>query len=118
MNNNPTGKGGWKKGQSGNPKGRAKKGSTHTDQLKALLGMSVDELNKMVRRKGISAAQVSLIGLIKDSIKGGAPSHRIIFEYIDGRPTQRLEHGGVGGGPVEIIFPKEFDEEPSEKESG
>lgn len=50
---NPTGKGGWQKGVSGNPKGRAPKGRALTDMLLAELAHTHDVDGKSVSGKRI-----------------------------------------------------------------
>ena len=70
---NPTGKGGWKKGQSGNPNGRPKKGDTYTDALRSKI-----DADKLAER-------------VNDLIlNGDAATIRWAYDRFDGKPIETV----------------------------
>ena len=64
----------WKKGQSGNYKGRPKKGQTITDLLMAKLDKE-DFTNQIIA--GVKRGEYQFI--------------KMAWEYLDGKPNQKLE---------------------------
>jgi len=98
----------WKKGQSGNPKGRAPSGQTLTDEIRKLLDLQDVEIKqgnlkiKITRKEAI--AQV----IVRKCINGDSSTLKLLYSYIDGVPIQRLEHTGEGGEPIEVVFPQGF----------
>lgn len=87
----------WKKGMSGNPKGRPKKAATLTEILEDL-GKVKDVSNgkgDTIARKEALAAK-----LWQMAIKGDLGAIKYIFDRIDGKPeiTEHIDatvHGGV-----------------------
>ncbi len=68
----------YKKGQSGNPGGRAKKGQTITDLIKQKLdrGKFVDQLLTLAYLGDLNAM-------------------KMVMNYTDGMPVQPLQHSGA-----------------------
>jgi len=69
-------KGSWPKGQSGNPKGRLKKGETLTDNLREHIDK--DEIAQK---------------LIKLMRKGNVAATKYIYDRLDGKPQQTIKVG-------------------------
>lgn len=73
----------WKKGQSGNPKGRPRKGKTMTEELTALLDKTVWPFRKSGRQ--LIALRLFYLGLI-----GDIQAIKYICDRLDGKPAQAL----------------------------
>lgn len=85
----------FKKGRSGNPKGRPKGNVSLVPMLKAKL----EEAPAGQRR---SFAEAFIESTLLDAIKNDGQSRKLVWEYLEGRPTQRLEHSGPDGGAITI----------------
>ena len=81
----------WKKGQSGNPKGRPK-GPSLVDALKKVL----QEMGEEETLKKLARAWVG------QSAKGNAVFFKELIERLDGKVAQKTELSGAEGGPVEV----------------
>lgn len=93
----------FKKGQSGNPKGKKKGTLSITSRIKKELlkkpkGEKENWLSKYL--------QTILDKAIKD--KDG-PMIRAIWNYIDGMPKQSTEIMGRGGEPIQVNITNEID---------
>lgn len=92
---NPTGKGGWVRGQSGNPAGKPK-GAT----LSGILRRTIKRRRADGRRDLDDIAE-TLIEMAKgedlDAIK-------LIFERTEGKVAEQLQHTGPNGGPMELAI--------------
>jgi len=80
----------WKKGQSGNLKGRPLKGYSITEMMKRMLEEK-PELRAAIGDK-----------IAEKALKGDLVAMKLLWNYMDGMPTQGLEHSGKDGGPVEF----------------
>ena len=80
----------WRKGQSGNPKGRPP-GRSLTDRLAAAL--NADD--------GRIAGEI-VEALIRQALKGRRDALRDIFDRIDGKPTARVELSGPDGDAIKV----------------
>lgn len=90
MVTNPTGKGGFKKGQSGNPKGRPKR--EKEVKFLDLLRSEVTEHDwQIIIRTAISFAQ-----------SGDTNARRWLSDYIMGPPVQKQEISGEDGKAIHI----------------
>jgi hypothetical protein len=73
----------FEKGKSGNPGGRPKKTPL------------TDELRKLLREKGSGGkwtnAHLVAWEMIQRATVGDVAAARLIFEYVEGKPTQRVE---------------------------
>jgi len=86
----------FKKGQTGNPKGRPKK----LPNLDVLLANVLGEENK----DGISAAEAILIKLRAEAAKGNIRAAQLILDRAYGKAKQPIEHSGPDGGPIETVI--------------
>jgi len=74
----------WKPGQSGNPKGRPPKRNCLTSLLKDAVQKTCPQ-DKEKR----TWAQVINEQLLKKAKKGDLQAMRLIFEYVEGKPTSQ-----------------------------
>ncbi len=90
----------WKKGQSGNPKGRMENQFSITYAVKTLLKDDAEGTKAIARR------------VIKDAKAGDRHARDKVWAYMDGMPLQGIEHTGKDGAPISIItkVPKIKDE--------
>jgi len=89
----------FKKGQSGNPKGRPPK-LPHLDKLlDDVLGEEKD---------GITAAQAILMSLRKEAAKGNVRAAEILLDRAYGKAKQAIEHSGKDGS--DLMFKVVVDE--------
>lgn len=91
---NPSGAGGFKKGRSGNPKGRPKKGKALTDVLRRVLAEPVTD--------GKTKAEELADTLWKMAKAGDLDAVKYIYDRLDGKPTETQEVSGPGGKPLEL----------------
>ena len=87
----------WVKGQSGNPKGRPKKKRALSTML-LTLGSGKADGSDITRRRQLAET------VWKMALGGDLAAAKLIYEYCDGKPTQRLEHTGDSGGPLEVQY--------------
>lgn len=84
----------WKKGVSGNPNGRPRKGQTFTDILEGVLGEEVVKHNG----KNITGKEAVARKLLELAIKGDIRAIQYIGDRLDGRPfylTQAPDGNGA-----------------------
>jgi hypothetical protein len=86
------------KGQSGNPKGRAKGQPTLTPALRAVLSEKGDG-DKTNRR--LAAERLVRLALYGDE-KAAVGALKVIFDRVDGPIARELT--GKDGGPVRVTF--------------
>lgn len=77
----------WKPGQSGNPKGRAKKGQTLTDL--AIAYLEDIEPGEKVTRKEQFVKSVAVLAK-----QGNIAAIKLLWDHIDGMPVQKTELSG------------------------
>ena len=91
----------WKTGQSGNPKGRPRKGNTMTDLLKEFVKakVEVEGIGKIERRKA---------WLMKFDEKwlneGDLAAGKYLWDRLEGTPVQKEQITGEDEGPITIKF--------------
>ena len=85
-------KGRFIKGSSGNPLGRAKRKAE--DEFLAALGRRVSLADWV-------AVIDKALGLAK--VEGDARARQWLSDYLIGKPIQRVEHAGQGGGPLQAV---------------
>ena len=69
----------WQKGQSGNPRGRPKREGTDVTYLQALTKQVGSAHWKKIVQKAVEQAE-----------EGNAAARRILFEYLMGKPIERV----------------------------
>ena len=85
----------FKKGQSGNPKGRPRK----LPELDALLADVLGE-----EKDGMTAAEAILKKLRQEATKGNLRAAEILLNRAYGMPKQKTELSGPEGGAVETVI--------------
>lgn len=73
----------WSKGQSGNPGGRPKR--------KPLTFELARQLRQTSEDSPFTNAQAIAAEMIRLARGGDVPAARLIWEYVEGKPTQRVE---------------------------
>jgi len=87
----------WTKGQSGNPKGRPRRGQTMTDEIKALLDKTVWPFNKTAR-------ELLALRLLTLGIQGEVKAIQYLCDRTDGKPAQALELSSDEKRPLIIKY--------------
>jgi ribosomal protein L17 len=89
----------YKKGQSGNPLGRPKKGETPTDLLREKVEIPKTAAAKMARKEKIVEKLISL------AEAGDLSALKYLFDRLDGRPKEsiKLTDGAVDTRLREIM---------------
>jgi len=80
----------FKKGQVANPKGRPKKGYSITDWFKEMLS-SKPEVKDAIGKK-----------IIEKALKGDMAAMRLVWNYMDGMPSQAVKLGGDENNPLKL----------------
>jgi hypothetical protein len=75
----------FKKGKSGNPKGRPKKGETLTEILEEYLDTKEKVKDKKTRKQKLIEKAVAL------AMKGDLTALKYVWNRLDGLPTQSIE---------------------------
>ena len=70
----------WKKGQSGNPRGRPKRGQTFADEIRRQAQLRDPESRKTARQRLVAR-------LFADAIEGDVAAARTLLEWSDGKPA-------------------------------
>ena len=83
-------------GISGNPNGRPKKGFTLTDIAKEILE---EELPSGITRKEALMRKIATL-----AYEGNETMIKLMWNYVDGMPTQRQEIGGTDGESFELVI--------------
>lgn len=79
----------WKPGQSGNPNGRPKKGMSLTELMKDFLDNAPEGKEKLYKEKFIE-------NTYKLAMEGDVPALKLIWNYVDGMPQQKIDHTTKG----------------------
>jgi hypothetical protein len=87
----------WKKGVSGNPKGRPKKEDSMTSLLKEML-----ETPCPVDREGRTWRELFLLSNLQQAIKGNPAARKDIWERSEGKVPQKQQDAGAAGEPILI----------------
>ena len=101
----------WKKGVSGNPKGRPKK----EDSLTSLLREEIEKICPADREKR-SWKQLVVLATLQLAMKGNATALKELWERLDGKTmqTEKLQLGGAHGKEVvlKVIYGSRSEPEP------
>jgi hypothetical protein len=115
----------FKKGQSGNPRGRkkgVKDAATYiTEGLKYLskAGYFDDVKQKLELPKGVDPMLIYWVTVLQKGLKGGAAENKLITENIHGKPVAKVEQTNEDITPptrIEIVD-LEHDEDSSSTET-
>lgn len=86
-----------------NPNGRPKKGLTLTDIAKQILEETLPS--------GVTRKQALMSKVAQLAYEGNETMIKLLWNYVDGLPTQRLEHTGAEGNEIKIII-KDYGTDP------
>jgi len=89
--------GSFKKGQSGNPNGRPKKGTALTD----ILSLNLDKADKSGKLLREAIAEK----LIDAALNGDIIALKYVFDRLDGKPKESVELSGIETSKVHIYLP-------------
>lgn len=90
----------FKKGQSGNPKGRPKKGQTFPDILARVMEEQKKTLNINGEERDVDAKELMCMAMVSLALDKKSPPNirfnaiRECKEWIDGKSVQQVEMGG------------------------
>lgn len=116
----------WKKGQSGNPKGKPKGAKSLTSTLKELLEREIKLPEHPITKDPnvkLTLREMLMLSLLKNGVmKGDLDSIKEIFDRIEGKVPLPMEHTGVNlqlAAMVEMIKdPKKLIEGAKQIEDG
>ena len=91
---NPNGNGGWKKGKSGNPKGRPTR--AHEDEYLRIF-------NSVITPENFKKICNTLYSFASG---GNMQAIKMVLEYKMGQPTQKHEVAGKDGGDIYVTVVK------------
>ena len=89
----------FKKGKSGNPKGRPSAGMSLTQLMK-------EHLEKIPEGSKISYKEAFISKVFARAYEGNDTYVKLVWNYVEGMPKQALEHSGPDGQPVSILIYK------------
>jgi len=89
----------WKKGQSGNPNGRPKKGYSITEWFREMLD-SKPEVKDAIGKS-----------IMKKALEGDTAAQKMVWQYMDGMPSQNLELTGKNGEDIKFVVTRKSDED-------
>ena len=84
----------WKPGQSGNPNGRPKRNNTISEEMRKILRRRV---NGKTHRRLIAEK------LVEMAVAGELAAIKLLMNYIDGKPVQRVETSGPEQGAIVVV---------------
>ena len=87
----------WKKGQSGNPNGRHKKGYSITEWFREMLDSKPDVKDAIGK------------SIMKKALEGDTAAQKMVWQYMDGMPSQNLELTGKNGEDIKFVVTRKAD---------
>lgn len=87
----------WRKGQSGNPKGRPPKGKAMSEELRRLLARQASGSKR-------TNLEVLVANLIDMALAGQLDAIKYICDRLEGRPAQAVELGGDEARPITFVY--------------
>lgn len=94
----------FKKGKSGNPKGRPKKGKALTD---ILIDVGAGKI-KYIGGTKVERKEALAMVLWDKALNGDVNAAKYIYDRIDGKPIEKLQHfGSVVASSKRELTPKE-----------
>ena len=108
----------WKKGQTGNPRGRPKKGASWTELVKELGDLTPAEVKawvgaigrKLPDRDDVTLRELAVLAAYVDAVLDPSPRMlQTLMDRAEGRPLQAVEVGG-SDTPIHILV--EYSEDP------
>jgi len=86
----------YKKGQSGNPRGRPKKGHAMADALRVALGKRCDD--GKIKRRALAEKVVEM------ALDGNTEAIKLVFERMDGKVAQtNVLQGSEEAPPIRYV---------------
>lgn len=87
----------FKKGQSGNPKGRPKGAMSFTNKVK-------EAINQIAKGNKKPESKLIIEAMLKKAKAGDPQILKLIWNYLDGLPTQRIEAEITGSLSLTDMF--------------
>jgi hypothetical protein len=84
-------------GQSGNPRGRPRRGQSFADALKTALAIKDPETKRTQLQRVASA-------LVAQAASGNVTAIALIAERLDGKVATDLNLGGQNGEPLKLVI--------------
>lgn len=60
-----------------------------------------EAIERVYEGTGETADKLIIKTIVNKAIQGDGQAQKLIFEYIDGKPVQALEHSGPDGNPID-----------------
>ena len=93
----------WKPGQSGNPSGRPRAGTSWADAVRAYGKCTFDELTHLLKDKSTTARELAVIRYFLNQINDPQPGlANFLAERADGKLPTPLEVSGDPAQPIKI----------------
>lgn len=87
----------FKKGQSGNPKGRPPKGYSITEWFKEMLNSNPEYKDAIGN------------SIMKKALQGDVTAQKLVWQYMDGMPKQGVELSGPDGGDIPVLVTVKYE---------
>lgn len=87
-------------GQSGNPRGRPRKGAHITDFLRWGAAQAVSDEDRRTRAEAVA------LKALEQAMAGDPAFARLVLDRLDGPVAQKQEISGPDGGPVVLSWPQ------------
>jgi hypothetical protein len=95
----------FKKGQSGNPKGKEKGTRNRATIFRELMEIETITFNPLTGKKEKMQVQDQMaLKQIEKSLEGDTPAFKECFDSLHGKLNDKVEHTGKDGEPLRVIF--------------